>query len=233
MSHPFRIGIMGGMGPEAGVLLQQLIIDYTPAQKDQDHLEVITYTNPHVPDRTESLEKDGGASYLQAVIDSVQLLDKTGVNIIVISCNTAHARFDEIQASIKTPLLHIVNLAKQEIIASDGKVGILATDGTVKSSLFTIPDQPDKTMTPNTGLQHHVMAAIHDIKSGKKDESVIDRLENVVNGLKKLGCEKMVLGCTELSLCYNALRQRQGDILIDPMRLAAKKVVAMATENDQ
>ena len=52
MKKHFRIGILGGMGPEAGILLQSLILRETPAEKDQDHIEAVTYTNPHVPDRT-------------------------------------------------------------------------------------------------------------------------------------------------------------------------------------
>ena len=57
---PFRIGIVGGMGPMAGVYLQELIIEATPASRDQDHLEVVCFTNPHVPERMRSLAEDGG-----------------------------------------------------------------------------------------------------------------------------------------------------------------------------
>ncbi len=62
----FRIGIVGGMGPMAGVLLQKLIIEATPAEQDQDHLEVICFTNPHVPDRTRSLQEDDGKVTLRS-----------------------------------------------------------------------------------------------------------------------------------------------------------------------
>ena len=142
MNKPYRIGILGGMGPEAGILLQTLIIQETPAKKDQDHLEVFVYTNPHVPDRTQSLKEDGGDSYLKAVIDSLKLLEKGNVDILAIACNTAHARLPEIQKSIQTPILNMVELARQEILATQGSVGILATDGTVSSGLFSIPSEP-------------------------------------------------------------------------------------------
>ena len=227
MKTHFRIGIMGGMGPEAGILLQSLIINETPAEKDQDHLEVFTYTNPHVPDRTQSLKEDGGESYLNAVTESLNLLESVGVDILVIACNTAHARISEIQESVKTPILNIVELAKSEIIKTNGVVGILATDGTLKSCLFTISENPKKTITPNEKLQIEVMNVIHDIKKGLKDGSVEKRLQKVINSMMESGCKKFVLGCTELSIYNKELSNLFGDIFIDPMVLAAKKLVKM------
>ncbi|MCX7919948.1 MAG: amino acid racemase [bacterium] len=224
----FRIGILGGMGPESGVLLQQLIIEHTPAQIDQDHIEVITYTNPHIPDRTASLTIDDGESYLKAIAESLLLLEKTGIDILVISCITAHARFEEIQNSLNTPLLNIVELAKQHIIVSDGKVGILATDGTINSQLFMLPDQPEKTVIPEPKFQRIVMEVIYDIKKGIKDRSIIDRLEKIVIHLRQAGCVKILLGCTELSIVHTELRNRLGHIFIDPLRLAAQALVQLA-----
>ena len=104
MSHPrpdeqpsapaYRIGIVGGMGPMAGVYLQQLIIEATPAERDQDHFEVVCFTNPHVPERMRSLAEDGGRRYAEAVRASARLLVHAGATHIVIPCNTAHARLE-------------------------------------------------------------------------------------------------------------------------------------------
>ncbi|MFB3897160.1 MAG: aspartate/glutamate racemase family protein [bacterium] len=230
-SKQYRIGILGGMGPEAGVLLQQLIIQYTPAEKDQEHIEVITYTNPHIPDRTKSLTMDSGKSYQQAVIESLQLLEKTGVDILVIACNTAHARLPEIKKYIKTPILNIVDLANQEISNTQGRVGIIATDGTINSNLFGIPSHPEKTIVPNRENQTIVMQVILDIKKGSKDKSIIDRLEKIGKELLQEGGMKLILGCTELSIMYPELYTRLGNIFIDPLRLAAQTLVNMAQRN--
>ena len=72
------------------------------------------------------------------------------------------------------------------------------------------------------------MAVIHEIKKGVKDNAVIERLEKVIHSMQQTGCEKLILGCTELSICYDALCERLGPIFIDPLRLAAKKLVATA-----
>ncbi len=231
MGRNFRIGVLGGMGPEAGVLMQLLIIRETPAEKDQDHIEVVAYTNPHVPDRTESLEADGGESYLKAVKESLGLLESAGVDVLVMACNTAHARLAEIQESVKSPVLDMVGLARKEIGGTDGVVGILATDGTLASELFRIPGHPEKTMEPGGEAQREVMAVIHDIKRGVRDETIVGRLEGVCSGLLAAGCAKLVLGCTELSIYADEFREHFGDIFIDPMRLAAQALVRMAKQD--
>lgn len=228
MPDPFRIGILGGMGPEAGVLLQSLIIAATPARADQDHLEVITFTNPHVPDRTASLQQDGGESYLRAVVDSLLVLERAGVSVLVMACNTAYARLPEIQRHVKTPMVNIVELAKQEIAAAEGRAGILATDGTVRNGLFALAGAPDKIITPGDARQREVMAAIYAIKGGEKAAVAASRLDGAIADLRGAGCGRIILGCTELSLCHDDLTTRHGAIFIDPMQLAAMELVRLA-----
>ncbi|HPB30408.1 MAG TPA: amino acid racemase [Candidatus Sumerlaeota bacterium] len=228
MNKHFRIGLLGGMGPEAGILMQRLIMEMTPAEKDQDHLEVVAFTNPHVPDRTMSLAQDGGASYLAAVIESLQLLEKTGVDILVMACNTAHARLPEMQARVRTPMLNMVELARKAIHAASGPVGILATDGTLNSGLFAIAGEPGKIVTPDPEDQGVVMSVIRDIKAGAKGPCIVGRLVSVIAGLRSAGCGRFVLGCTELSVVYEELRERLGDCFIDPLRLAAAELVNLA-----
>jgi aspartate racemase len=53
------IGILGGMGPEATLDLYRHILQLTPATKDQDHIRVLIYSNPKIPDRTRAIESDG------------------------------------------------------------------------------------------------------------------------------------------------------------------------------
>jgi len=55
------IGILGGMGPEATAYFYELIIKKTKANKDQDHIPVIIYSNPKIPPRTDAILKKGQA----------------------------------------------------------------------------------------------------------------------------------------------------------------------------
>ena len=132
---PFRIGIVGGMGPLAGVYFQQLLIEATPAQRDQDHFQAVCFTNPHVPERMRSLAEDGGRRYADAVRASARLLVAAGVTHIAIPCNTAHARLAEIQRGVDVPIVNMVALALHALVAEHGhgqRVGLLATVGTIE-----------------------------------------------------------------------------------------------------
>ncbi|PKO15049.1 aspartate racemase [candidate division BRC1 bacterium HGW-BRC1-1] len=221
----FRLGILGGMGPEAGVLLQQLIIRQTPARCDQDHIAVVTFTNPHIPDRTRSLAEDGGASYLQAVIESLHLLERCDVDLILMACNTAHARLPEIQEAVHTPILNMVGLAKERIAAENGNVAILATDGTVEKGLFNLADDPAKILVPTSSHQKVVMEVIRAVKAGTPLEELITPLKSVIEALSDQGASAFLLGCTELSVLHDLLIDRCSVTFIDPLRLAALRVV--------
>ena len=166
---PFRIGIVGGMGPLAGVYLQQLIIEATPARKDQDHFQVVCFTNPHVPERMRSLAEDGGRRYAEAVRASARLLVGAGVSHIVIPCNTAHARLAEIQRGVDVPIVNMVELALQALVAEHGRgqrVGLLATVGTIEQRVYQdgLPGAALEWVLPDEGDQRRVSEAILAVK---------------------------------------------------------------------
>ncbi len=117
---PFRIGIVGGMGPMAGVYLQQLIIEATPAGRDQDHFQAVCFTNPHVPERMQSLAQDGGRRYAEAVRASAILVARAGATHLVVPCNTAHARLAEIQRGVDVPFVDMIELGVRELVSLHG-----------------------------------------------------------------------------------------------------------------
>jgi aspartate racemase len=225
---PFRIGIVGGMGPLAGVYLQQLIIEATPARKDQDHFQVVCFTNPHVPERMRSLAEDGGRRYAEAVRASAQLLVGAGVSHIVIPCNTAHARLAEIRGGLDVEVVNMVELALQALVDEHGRgqpVGLLATVGTIDQRVYqnglagvaldwVLPDEAD---------QRRVSEAILAVKV-HEGRRVAGDLLDVARTLVARGAGVILVGCTELSMCLDALRPA-GVPLVDPMRILAGHLV--------
>jgi aspartate racemase len=225
---PFRIGIVGGMGPLAGVYLQQLIIEATPARKDQDHFQVVCFTNPHVPDRIRSLADDGGRRYAEAVRASARLLVGVGVSHIVIPCNTAHARLAEIRRGVDVPIVNMVELALQALVAEHGRgqrVGLLATVGTIEQRIYHdgLPGAALEWVLPGGGEQRRVSEAILAIKVNEAPRVGPDLLA-VTRALVERGARVILVGCTELSICLDALRPA-GVPLVDPMRILAGHLV--------
>ena len=227
---PFRIGIVGGMGPMAGVYLQQLIIEATPAARDQDHLEVVCFTNPHVPERMRSLAEDGGRRYAEAVRASAQLVAGAGATCIAIPCNTAHARLREIQEGVEVPILDMIALGLDALEAAHGRgrrVGLLATIGTLRQQVYEgrAGGRVAAWVLPEPGDQQRVAEAILAVKVGRIAEAA-PILVPVVERLRDRGADVVIVGCTELSMCHGALGEA-GVPLVDPLRVMARHLVVL------
>jgi aspartate racemase len=224
----FRIGIVGGLGPLAGVELQKLIIEATPAEADQDHLQVITFTNPSIPDRTRSLAEDNGRDFAQAIVSTAQVLEAAGANAIAIPCMTAHSRHAQIQAELHTPLLNAVTLTQAHLRArySGQTIGLLATDGSIKSGVYTGSSSGISWIIPDPELQRQVMAVIYQIKAGHT-KTAAARLRPVLEQLRTSGATAFVLGCTELGLLHSQLAEA-GFLVADPLRILATTLVKLS-----
>ena len=56
---PRTVGILGGMGPAATADFYARLVRATPAERDQDHLPVVVWGDPTVPDRVAALAGTG------------------------------------------------------------------------------------------------------------------------------------------------------------------------------
>lgn len=52
LPKPFKLGLIGGLGPAATVDLFNKIVKATPAKTDQEHFKLVIEENPQTPDRT-------------------------------------------------------------------------------------------------------------------------------------------------------------------------------------
>lgn len=223
----FRIGIVGGMGPQAGVLLQQYIIEETPADRDQEHLPVLTFTNPHIPDRTQSLRSDDGQAMVRAIVDSIQVLERSGASVIALPCITAHARFAAIQEQVSLPIVDMVQLIVAQL-SSETAVGLLATNGTIKEALLQNASTKIRWVLPEMSQQQEVMDLIYSVKSSRGIVSDNQRtlLQKLVQDLRDRGANIVVLGCTELSVIYS--QDAQESFVLDPLRLLAVELTRLS-----
>ena len=225
--HRKRIGILGGMGPLAGVELHRLIVLGTPASVDQEHIEVVLYTNPSIPDRSTSLRVDDGVSLAKAAGQSVKLLEKAQVDVIALACMTAHAKIQEIQAYTHVPILDGLVLAKQMLRKhySAKKVALLATNGAINAGIYTKDTNDIHWIIPEQPLQEKIMEGIYAIKGGSSAVGIA-LIQNAMSLLRdKQEAEVFVFGCTELSLVYDHISP--GYSVVDPLRLLAQALIEM------
>jgi len=224
------IGILGGMGPEATADLYLRIIRATPAKRDQDHPRIIIYSNSKVPDRTSAI-LGTGSNPMPELIRAGKRLEEAGADFIIIPCNTAHYFINQLQKELRVPILNMIRLSAakaQKFYPNVKKAGLLATDGTLRSGLYTSAygEASINILEPSLEKQADVMKAIYQcIKAG----NLIDGgflLRGVANDLINAGAEMIIFGCTEVSLVL-----KEGDLpvpILDPLQVLAEAAVAEA-----
>ena len=244
------IGVIGGIGPHAGLDFMRNIFNNTRALKDQEHLNCVLVSCPSlIPDRTEFLlgnEETLNPAF--GLFESAKKLHAAGVNTAVVACNTAHAGrifkpfCEMVQKSL--PGLKIINMletcashVKKNLNPgpSGGKlrIGLLATLGTHKSRVYheyfgdgielIEPDAAgqEKVHEANYSKEFGIKAFSHPVKALAR--------ENIMQEISRLiekGAQAIILGCTELPL---AVKPSEVSVpIIDPGLIAARALIALA-----
>jgi aspartate racemase len=225
------VGILGGMGPESTAHLFLKIIKNTPAKKDQDHLRIIIYSNPKIPDRTLALLGEG-ENPLEEAKKTVYNLEKAGAEIIALPCNTMHYYYRELQNITKIPIIDMISetaLFIHKKFPDMKKIGLLATTGTIKAGIYERKINGVQIVIPSKDAQKKVMNSIygtHGIKAGYIGENLQSEILEITKTLIKEGAEAIVIGCTELSLL--SIKKELSVPVIDPLEILAKVIVKKA-----
>lgn len=223
------IGIIGGMGPMATLDLFGKLIANTDAQNDAEHIRVYIDCHTGIPDRTKAI-LHGGESPVPYIVESARKLADMGADFLLIPCNTSHCFYDEIAAASPVPIVHMIRETAREL----GKqgvslVGLLATDGTLQSGIYQseLQKQGIHTVCPNEEEQREVMRLIYE--GVKADAPCFDTavIAGMLDRMKALGAQRMVLGCTELPLGFERYGLPCGNT-VDPSLIAARVAIVRA-----
>lgn len=204
---PRVIGILGGMGPEATLDFFRCIIDLTPADKDQDHIQAIIYSNPKIPDRTKAIAGDG-ESPLPHLIRAARILEKSGAGIIAMPCNAAHHYLSAVRPAIKIPFLDMIEETARKLrgrLPNAKAVGLIASIGTVCSGIYSrsLSNMGIEVVLPDETCQQRIEAAINQVKAGVHDRSTRETFQSIGLQLMRAGAEAVILGCTEIPLAFD------------------------------
>ena len=148
------VGVLGGMGPEATVLLQQRLIAAVPATDDADHVPLLVDMNPQVPSRLSWILDGQGDDPGVAMAAMARRLEVAGADALAMPCNTAHHFAPQIEQSVNIPFLHMVRETCERasgIVGPGGTVGVLASPATEQISLFINAFSPEYHANCATG----------------------------------------------------------------------------------
>ena len=182
------LGVIGGLGPMATAYFLELIVQMTDAKTDQEHLDVIVFNRPDVPDRTAYILGKSKDSPFEPMLRTAHTLETLGASCLAAPCITSHCFYEDFQAAVRVPFLNMVAETVAHLKQNGiQKAGILATTGTIHTQLF-------QKELEKQGL--HLI--YNNVKAGQPVE--LDRFELVSSKLREAGAECLILGCTELSL---------------------------------
>ena len=243
------IGILGGMGTQAGLDFCNKLAILNRGKIDQEYPLFLLYNKSNIPGRPESIglqtknlsnkstNKNSKLKYnkvLKSLLKGCKLLEKNKCKFIVIPCNTAHYWFDDLQKKINIP---IINMPKEVFkftkknCKKNSKVGLLATEGTLKTGVYNkIFDKDYNLIQPSQSLQKNsVNRAIKFVKMGNV-KAAAKTIKPAINSLIKMKCKKIILGCTELPIAIFAFKSfkniKSSKIFLDPNLILAHSAMA-------
>ena len=221
------IGILGGMGTQAGLDFCNKLAVLNRGKTDQKYPLFILYNKSNIPKRPENLKKY--YNVLKSLVAGCNLLKKNKCKFIVMPCNTAHYWYDDLQKKIKIPIISIpkeVYIHTKKTCKKNSKIGILCTEATLKTRVYNkYFDKNFKLVSPVKTLQaKSVNKAIKYVKLGKIKEAE-KAIKPAINYLIKIKCKKIILGCTELPIAIFAYKSfkkiNKSRVFIDPNLLLA------------
>lgn len=229
------LGVLGGMGPLATVDFLHKLIEETPAQRDQDHIPVVVYSVPQIPDRPAAIVGDG-PSPLPAMLEGVRVLKQAGARAIAIPCNTAHHWYDALAQAAGMPVLHIADAACAELDRrrlGARRVGLMGTDGTLAAGFLQARlSVRGLEAVLNTAEEQTlwVSPAIAAVKRGDLDDAH-GLVMQACAALEARGAEAIVLACTEIPVAVAHAASRYDAIAVDATRALARACVRWARDS--
>jgi len=202
------IGILGGMGTQAGLDFCSKLAKLNRGKADQKYPLFVLYNKSNIPDRKQNLKKYN--KVLKSLVEGCKFLQKSKCKFISIPCNTAHYWYKDLRKKIKIPILNmpeIVYLNAKNNLKKNSKIGLLATEATIKTGVYShYFNKKFLLISPNTTLQQRsVNKSIKLVKMGKTKEAE-RAIKPAVNYLIKKKCKKIILGCTELPIAIFAYK---------------------------
>ncbi len=242
------IGIVGGMGPQAGLALFQSILCYTKAKTDQQHLSTMMMSFPgSIVDRTLYLEGTTSINPALNIVKIIRKLENAGASVIGIACNTAHApqiydvileKLDKTNSRVKLlnmPLETCKYIKKNYAHAC--RIGVMTSNGTYKSEVYKnlLQVWGYDVIIPDLEFQNDIIhRMIYDPEFGIKSSP--NNISNEVRLLAKKALDffierksdAVILGCTELSLLptKNTVKNLQ---IVDSIETLARALIREAT----
>ncbi|MDD5508239.1 MAG: amino acid racemase [Bacteroidales bacterium] len=229
MKNMQKIGLIGGLGPEATVDYYVRIIEaFKSMGKDLFYPEIIIYSvnMSEFLDMMNKKEYDKVVSYLLSKVDC---LASSGADFAVLTANTPHLLFDRLKDKTNIPLISIVEATCKEAINKGLKrPGLFGTGFTMNSTFYPdvfnkngidviMPKKPDRELI-NYKLFSEIELGIF------KESTKLLLIEIIEKMIKEQHIDSIILGCTEFPLILKDL-EYAGIPVLNTTAIHVKEIV--------
>lgn len=227
------LGILGGLGPMSGILFCEMLIRHTVADCDQDHLNFILSSRADTPDRTAFILGSSTDDPTPAMIAEVKKLAAAGADLIAIPCNTAHTFYESVRNASDVPVLNIIRQTVEHCRQMGvTRVGVLATEGTARSGAY-------RSVLAEAGIEcvsccEEEQKIINDVIYGNVKQGLLPDTRDfmlVAQELRKRGAQRLILGCTELSVLKEQADLGEG--FVDSLEVLALSAIRLCGKTPQ
>jgi len=218
-----RIGVLGGIGPEAtGMFYSKLIFRLQEKgliKSNPDFPQIIINSIPAPELIFERITEKDLEMYVQGLME----LDALNLDFIVIVCNTIHLYYDVLQKEIKTPILDLREEVFRDLKKEGvGKITVIATPNTIKLRLYQF--EGIEYLNPNEDEMKILSDAIFRFNKGENKDFQKKRTLEIVNKYLKNGSEVILLGCTEFAVMLEGCKFPKKDSIDILVESVVKRV---------
>ena len=229
MSHPLgdgrpTIGLLAGMGVRSTAPFLDLIVEECQRQygarqePDYPHMIVFSWPTPFYFDRPID-----GDELRDSIARGLAWLESTGVDLLAMPCNSAHAYFDELAEGVDHPLLNMVDAAVADVPEGLGKVALLATRTTSDAGFYqrALAAQGIDVVIDDQ-IQSQVDSVLEEVRRISAMTAPRERWEALLKQLADEGVDAGLVACTDLNV---VMGENAALPLIDGTRSLARLVI--------
>jgi aspartate racemase len=225
-------GIIGGIGPESTVeYYRSIVTAYRERTRDGSYPQLIinSVNMKRLIDMFSADDRAGAAEYLAG---EVAKLARAGADFALLSANTPHIVFDEVQARSSIPMLSIVRATCDAAKGSGLKrLGLFATRFTARAGFYTeaLAAEGITLALPGGAEQEYIHDKyMNELVNGVFLQETRARLIAIARRLKnEEGIEGLILGGTELPLILREAESEEAGVpFLDTTQIHVRAIVA-------
>jgi aspartate racemase len=223
------IGVLGGMGPLASAEFLRTIYEEEAGEREQHAPQLILYSDPTVPDRTEGIRNGRDDALEKRLVDALRWFEAQRVTSVVICCVTIHYLLPRLPASLRSRVMSLVDVILEAVLEQRRPHLLLCTEGTRASRVFDGHPLWERArrwvIMPSDSDQRAVHDLIYRLKRNQPLDETRPRFDAL---LSKYDAGAFIAGCTELHILIKRIHERDGRLpwdCVDPLTIVARRIM--------